>query len=255
GRGVELGGAELRPEGCTGEVEAGGHTLRWRVSFGQGAAAEAVVPAWMSPIARLRGSGYVLPHPATTLSGAVEVDGTMFELQRVPAAQGHLWGRSYWPGWAWARCSGFVEDSDASIHLLDVEGPGGLRLPLFAFHFRGVTHRFAELPWMPLAVSRRVAPAWHFAAQDARLSIDGVVRCVPEQMVQVQYADPDGSIRHCVHTALASMEVRVCSRAFPGAAWRPEATLTSKCGASLEFCGRVADARVTRMLVSGAAPP
>jgi len=251
--GVAFGAAGLTESGCTGEVEAGGHSLRWRLSFGQGAPAEDVIPAWLSPIARLRLSGYVLPHAKTTLSGAVEVDGRMSELQRMPALQGHLWGRSYWPAWAWARCSGFTEDPDASVELLDVEGPRNVRLPLFVLRFRGGTHRFGELPWMLLSVSRPAAPAWHFSAQDARLSIDGVVRATVEQMVQVQYPDADGSLRHCVHTAVASMEVQVRSRAVPGAPWRPEGTLTSKSGASLEFCGREADARVTRGLVSAPA--
>ena len=251
--GVAFGAAGLTASGCTGEVEAGGHSLRWRLSFGQSAPAEDVIPAWLSPIARLRLSGYVLPHAKTTLSGAVEVDGRMSELQRMPALQGHLWGRSYWPAWAWARCSGFTEDPDASVELLDVEGPRNVRLPLFVLRFRGGTHRFGELPWMLLSVSRPAAPAWHFSAQDARLSIDGVVRATVEQMVQVQYPDADGSLRHCVHTAVASMEVQVRSRAVPGAPWRPEGTLTSKSGASLEFCGREADARVTRGLVSAPA--
>jgi hypothetical protein len=254
GRGaLRFGRAELSSSGCSGEAEAAGHALRWRFSFGQGDSAEEMVPGWMAPIARLRGSGYVMPHSATTISGAIEVDGRLFEVQRVPAAQGHLWGRSYWPSWAWARCSAFAEDPEASIDLLDVEGPLGARFPLFALRFRGVLHRFGELPWMPLAASGATPPSWHFSARDARLAIDGVTRAGPEQMVQVQYPNPDGSLRHCVHSAVASMEVRVRSRAFVGAPWRPEATLTSRSGASLEFCGRAADPRVSRLLVS--APP
>jgi len=252
GRGdpVRLGAAELNESTCTGDVEAGGHVLRWRLAFGRSAPPEDAVPGWLSPVAKVRGSGYVLPRPATTVTGAVEVDGRMVELQHAPAMQGHLWGRSRWPAWAWARCSAFAEEPDASIDLLDAQGPGGVRMPLFTFRFRGATHRFGELPWMPLSSSRPAAPTWHFAAHDARLAIDGVARATPEQMVQVQYVDPDQSRRHCTHTALASMELRVRSRAFPGAPWRPEATLTARSGSSLEFCGHDSDSRVQRMLIS-----
>ncbi len=186
GRGdpVRLGAAELNESSCMGDVEAGGHALRWRLAFGRSAPPEDAVPGWLSPVAKVRGSGYVLPRPATTVTGAVEVDGRMVELQHAPAMQGHLW------------------------------------------------------------------PTWHFAAHDARLAIDGVARATPEQMVQVQYVDPDQSRRHCTHTALASMELRVRSRAFPGAPWRPEATLTARSGSSLEFCGHDSDSRVQRMLIS-----
>jgi hypothetical protein len=246
--GVAFGSAELTALSCSGEVEGGGHALRWRLQFGQGAPGEELVPGWLSPVARLRGSGFVLPHPATTVSGAVEVDGSMIELQRVPAAQAHLWGRARYPSWAWARCNSFAEDPGASIDLLDVEGPGGVRVPLFVFRFRGETHRFGELPWIALGSSRPTSPSWHFSAQDARLAIDGVAHVSPSRMVQVQYQEPDGNLRHCVNSELASLELRVRSRAFPGAQWRPEATLTSKSSACLEFCGHAPDPRVKNAL-------
>jgi hypothetical protein len=250
GRGIKLGSAELDESNCAGEVEAGGHALRWRLSFGRGAAPEQAVPNWLAPVARLRGSGYVLPHPATTVTGAIEVDGRMVDWQQVPAMQGHLWGRWRWPAWSWGRCSAFAEDQDASIELLEVHGPRGLRFPLFTFRFRGAVHRFGELPWMLLSSSRPAPPTWHFSAENAHLAIDGVARATADQMVKVQYVDPDQSLRHCVHTELASLELRVRSRTFPGAAWRPEAMLSAGCGCSLEFCGLDSDARVTRMLTS-----
>ena len=256
GRGeVSLGAASLGPSGCNGEVEAGGHSVRWRLSFGRGAAAEDAIPRWLLPVARLRGSGYLLPHPAMRVSGAVEIDGRILELVEAPAMEGHLWGRSRWPAWAWSRCAAFAEDPDASIDLLDVMGPGGVRLPLFTFRFRGAVHRFGEVPWIAMSRSVIASPAWHFAAQDATVAIDGVARAATERMVQVQYLEPDGSLRHCTHTALASMEVRVRARGFPGAPWRPQATLTAASGASLEFCGRDPDQRVLRLLVTAKAAP
>jgi len=246
---VVFGPGELNSESCTREVEGGGHSLRWRLAFGQRDGGEEVVPRWLSAAARLRGSGFVLPHPATTVTGVVEVDGRLVDLQRVPAGQAHLWGRTRYPAWAWARCNAFAEDREASIDLLDVVGPGGVRVPLFSFRFRGESHHFGELPWIALCSSRPAAPSWHFSAQDARIAIDGVVRAAPSQMVQVQYANPDGTMHHCVNSEIAGMELRVRSRAFPGAPWRPEATLTSRSGACLELGGHAPDPRVGNMLI------
>jgi hypothetical protein len=246
--GVEFGAASLTAEGCSGEVERAGHSLRWRLKFGQGAPGEEFVPAWLRLPARVRGGGFVLPQPATTVTGAVEVDGRMVELQRVPAGQAHIWGRTRYPAWAWSRCNAFIEDPDASIDLLDIVGPGGVRVPILILRFRGAVHRFAQLPWIALTRSQPASPAWHFSAQDATVAIDGVVQASPARMVQVQYADPDGGIHHCINSEVAGMEVRVRSRAFPGAPWRPETTLTSKSGACLEFCGPNADPRVGNML-------
>ena len=250
--GIAFGPGELTPDSCSGEVEGGGHSLRWRLKFGQGAPGEWLVPGWLRPAAKLRGGGFGLFHPATTVTGAVEVDGRIVDLQRMPAGQAHIWGRTRYPSWAWGRCNAFAEDPDASIDLLDIAGPGGVRVPIIIFRFRGEVHRFGDLPWIALSSSQVAAPSWHFSAADARLSIEGVVRVAPSRMVQVQYADPDGSVHHCVNSEVADMEVKVRSRAFPGAPWRPEATLTCKSGACLEFCGHVPDPRVGNMLVDGA---
>jgi hypothetical protein len=247
---VTFGDAALTTESCSGEVEGAGHSLRWRLSFGQDAAGpEEEIPGWLRPAAKLRGSGFVLPRPATTVTGAIEVDGRMVDLQRAPAGQAHLWGKRRWPSWAWARCNAFAEDPDASLDLLDVEGPAGVRVPIFSFRFRGESHHFGELPWIARSSSRPASPSWHFAAQDARIAIDGVLHASPAEMVQVQYAEPDGKVHHCCNSEIATIEMRVRSRAFPGAAWRPEGSLTSR-GACLEFCGPTPDARVTNLLVS-----
>jgi len=38
-------------------------------------------------------------------------------------------------GLAWARCSAFAEEPDASIDLLDAQGPAGVRFPMVHFRF------------------------------------------------------------------------------------------------------------------------
>jgi len=103
---------------------------------------------------------------------------------------------------------------DASIDLLDAQGPAGVRFPMFILRFRGSVHRSRSCLDAADLVAPR-APAWHFSAQDARLAIDGVVRAELDQMVQVQYAEPERPMLHCTHTAIASMEVRVRSVRFP----------------------------------------
>ncbi|HUC08310.1 MAG TPA: hypothetical protein VMR96_09485 [Solirubrobacterales bacterium] len=246
---LAIGEAKLTDAGCEGEVEGGGHSLRWRLSFAdQGSAtddaAQLVTPGFLRPIAALKRSGYYIPRPHLRVSGALEVDGRPVELRDAPGCQAHLHGATRYPAWAWAHCSSFDETRDASLDLLSIEGPGGIWFPLFSFRYQGRLHRFAELPWIARSTSSRASPSWHVTAEDATLAIDGVIHAPVEQMVEVEYVNPDGRRQFCVNTELAHVELKVRTRSFPGAQWRPEGTLRCVGGAGLEFCGPAADSRV-----------
>jgi hypothetical protein len=249
---VAIGAGELSQSGCSGVVEAGGRSLRWRLSFDPGAEAEDVVPAPLRPIAALRGSGMALPHPSMRVSGALEVDGRPTDLDGAPGAQGHLWARERWLTYTWARCNAFAEDPSASVDLTALRLPVGVQVPLYTFRSGGEVHRFQDPPWVVLSRSSPAAPTWHFSAADARVAIDGVVRGRPASSVLVSYPDSRGKDHPCSNTELAEMELRVRVRAFPGARWRPHATLTSA-AACLEFCGQGAEQDLANRLVTGPA--
>ncbi len=254
---IGIGDAALEESGCKGEVEGGGHSLRWRLAFAEeedaaAGGAQEVSPGFLQPIARLKKSGYLLARPALRLSGALEVDGQPLELRSAPGLQAHLWGQQRYPAWAWAHCGSFEEAPGSSLDLLSVQGPGGLFIPLFSFRFQGKLHRFAELPWIARSTSRRAPPAWHFSAEDATLAIDGALRADPADCVEVEYVDPDGSKLFCVNTEVAHAELRVRTRSFPGAPWRPEGTLRSAGSAGLEFCGPYPDSRVSNKMIHAA---
>jgi hypothetical protein len=242
----------LTQTGCWGEVQVGGRSLRWRLSFEPGAEAENVVPATLRPIAALRGSGIALPQPAMRVSGALEVDGRPTDLDRAPGAQGHLWARERWLTYTWARCNAFAEDPSASVDLTAVRLPGGVQVPLYTFRSAGEVHRFQDPPWVIFSRSSPAAPTWHFSAAGARVAIDGVVRGRPSSSVLVSYQDSRGEEHACSNTELAEMELRVRLRAFPGARWRPHATLTSG-AACLEFCGRGVEHDLPNRLLTEAA--
>ncbi len=250
-----IGPAELGLSGCSGEVEGEGRSLLWRLQFGEeDPNAFEVTPSFLKPVALLKRSGYAFPRPQLKASGAIEVDGQPLELRAAPGLQAHLWGARRYPAWAWAHCSGFDEAPGSALDLLSVQGPGGVFVPLFSLRYQGELHQFANLPWIALSRSRRASPAWHFSAEDATLAVDGVIRAELDDMVEVEYQDPDGKLLYCSNTELAHAELRVRRRSFPGAPWRPEGTLLCNGGAGLEFCGPERDSRVRKKLVSSSRP-
>jgi hypothetical protein len=253
---IAIGDAELRHDGCTGEVEAPGHSLRWSLSFDDDPAempdAQIVIPAALRPLGRLKGRSYVTPRPGLRLSGALEVDGLPVELKGAAGNQSHMSGRQRY-SYAWLHCASFDEAPGASLQIAATLGPGGLWYPVCNFHYQGRTHKLAELPWMRSISLRRASPTLHFEANDATLAIDGVAHADLRRCVEVKYVNPDGAALHCLNTELAEVELRVRTRAFPGAPWRPQGTLRSAGGASLEFCGPEADSRVGNKLATAPA--
>ena len=99
--------------------------------------------------------------------------------------------------------------------------PGGVWVPLYTFRFRGEVHRLQDPPWLFFSRSAPASPSWHFSAAGARLAFDGVVRGERATSVLIAYEDARGDLHPCTNTELAAMEVRVRTRAFPGAPWRP----------------------------------
>jgi len=177
------------------------------------------------PIARLRGSGYVC-RTRDNLSGAVEVDGRIAGSIKFPACRESL-GPLALAGWAWARCSAFAEEPDASIDLLDRKVCRRALFPCSpsAFAARSSLRRAA----LDAADFRRAhAPPWHFSAQDGAAG-DRRRGCAAE-------LDPDGAGAvpgaGAADAALHAYRDRAmncgCARVrFPGAPWRPEATLSA----------------------------
>lgn len=249
GSAVAFGGAALSSSGCSGELHGNERSLRWHLSFEAPAqCGEALAPHFWGSVAFHPGVGFVLPHPVMLVTGALELDGKLLDLRDLPGGQTHSWGRQRFRRWSWARCSAFQEDREASIDLLSMEGPGNMDVPLFTFRYRGQVHAFGALPWILRSTSIPAAPTWHFAAEDATVALDGVVRAKESTMVQVPYEESGNRRLCCIHSEVASMELTVRTRVLPGASWRSEGVLRATNGAGVEFCGRCPDPRVARWM-------
>ncbi len=147
------------------------------------------------------------------LSGTMTVDGQTWDFDEIPAAQTHLWGTRHAHTWSWAHCNAFdvpgvvFEGFVGQIRRLGLISP-----PLSQFYLRieGREHRL--IGWCRALTNRsRVAtgPDWEFMGRADGIEVSGHVSCRPEDLVGVEYHDPDGALLVCYNSEVATMNLRV----------------------------------------------
>jgi len=156
---------------------------------------------------------FVVAHPDLALSGSVTVAGREYRFDTARGGQSHVWGSKHARSWVWLHCN-------------DLETLGGERRPGFVDGVSAYTARRGPLTPMVgrladedfrsthmLAAVRNAStfsPAgWRFETSGRGRRLVGEVTAEPEQLVGVEYHDPDGEPRHCYNTETASLRLEV----------------------------------------------
>jgi hypothetical protein len=202
-----LAGARFEPAAVRAEAVAGPHRASWDLMVD---AAEPPLrhlphPAlYRAPLPRTKLES---PAPAARISGRVEADGRVLELDRWPGMVGHNWGAQHAERWLWLHGIGFEGAADA---WLDV-AVGRVRLgPL-------------TTPWIAngaLQLDGRRRPLRGRAAVAARpgeatVTLGDVriaVTAALEQTIAWVYADPPGGEHHSLNCSIAALEVTAAGR-------------------------------------------
>lgn len=177
--------------------------------------------------------------------GRLVVNGHEYTVKDAPGQQSHIWGTKHAERWAWANCHLFSGDSTAMLEGFSAViklGPVVLRpLTPMLIRYRGQTYDMKG----PLAIVRHRTEfslgSWDFTAESGDLRFVGEVRAKLENLIGVEYKDPDGEPRYCYHDELADCRLKVYRRA--GGEWRQEEELLAQ--------GTCAGEWVTREKVAG----
>ena len=245
---VGVGPSVLRHDVARGDLEGGGHRVRWDLGWEAGSATHRHLPdvVYRTSFADTR---VLSPNPRIALEGTVEVDGRRFDLAGEPGGQSHLWGRKHAHAWAWGRCSAFTEGGSAFVEALTVRvRRAGLTLPpvtFLAVHIDDAQLLFTSFRSALRSRGRFGTGRYAFSAESADARMAGEFACPPERMVQAEYADPDGERSFCANTEVADLTLTMQRRAA-GAAW-DERRLVARGTAHFEVAGRRRDPAVRRV--------
>lgn len=162
-------------------------------------------PVWMR---ELLPAAQVLAAPALLLTGRIEVDGHVLDLDGVPAGSARIYGHGNAARWGWLHADlggGDVLELVSAVSLR----PGLRKLPPFTFAQLRIDGRDRfRIPAVPGRVQLGL-PTWQVQGLNAtgrsRLRVD--VLLPPESSVAVDYADPDGAPAVCTNSERADAEI------------------------------------------------
>lgn len=210
---IRLGDAELAEGRLHGALEGGGHSLQWDLQYTPSEAALMMMPAWIRSFLRRNRTDWAVPNPDVQFVGRIVADGRTFELDGAPGQQAHLYGARHADRWAWLHCTTFDGGADATVVGVVAETVLlGVRRPFTLVYVRygGKDYLCNAFPQAAITARSDFSfPVWRFRCEAEGVEFVGTARGAPEQMVQIRYADPDGTPSYCCNTELADLELEV----------------------------------------------
>jgi hypothetical protein len=238
---------------AAGRVDEGGHSIEWDLSYEP---CDVTYQHVSRAVLRLaRPSSFVCsPNLDTRFSGRITVDGEDFVLDREPGCQSHLWGRKHVDDWVWVHSNAFEKHPGTVFEGLAARvSRAGHTLPpvqsLYLRH-RGQEHRFVRLRFAEQWQRKMGMGYWSFSAMNSRFYIEGAAQCRLRDMLQAEYADPDGEQLFCINSEVANLRIGLFRRVH-GVRWRHLETIKSYATAHLEHACRASDAGVRMAFGAG----
>lgn len=250
---IRIGPAELLHGALKGALAGDSHEVSWDIGFKPSTFVHRHLPdlVYRSSFAD---TTVLSPNLMVYLNGQVVVDGETFALDGAPGCQTHLWGRKHAHAWAWGHCSAFREDPTACLETLSVRlrrlGLVTPPLTFFSLYLGGDVYHFRRFGTLLRTRGRWETGLYRFSGVGHRFKVEGELRCRPEDLVQTQYADPDGEASFCHNTEAADASITVWTRRSVGARFKRLCRLTSHGAGHFEYAGRSPDGRVLRRHVT-----
>jgi hypothetical protein len=231
---------------AVGRLDDGDHSIEWDLSYVPCDSTYHHIPRAVIRLAK-PASFVCSPNLDTRFSGRIVVDGEEIRVDREPGCQSHLWGRKHVDDWVWVHSNAFEKHPGTVFEGLAARARrGGRSLPpvqsLYLRH-RGEEHRFVRLRLAEQWRRHMGMGFWSFSAMNTRFYIEGAAQCRLRDMLQAEYADPDGDRLYCINSEVANLKIRLFRRVH-GVRWRHLETIKSYATAHLEHASRAIDSEV-----------
>lgn len=211
---VRIGESLFGPEGVRGAIDG----ASWELDFEDGGEPPLRhLPArflYRAPLPKTKPES---PLPGARISGRVELNDTLFELDRRPGMVGHNWGTQHAERWIWLHGTGFAEREDAWLDLaVGRVRVAGRVLPWIANGVLSVGGRRIRLgglrPGALLRVEEEPLTLSLEAGGTGGELVSLRASSPREQTVVWRYADPDGSEHHVANCSASALDLELRDR-------------------------------------------
>jgi len=196
---LNIGGALLDNESANGGVENENGKIAWDLKW---RSSENVYRPYLRPLYLLPWpkSKVVVPNLKVYAGGHFSVNGLKFDIQNMVLHQGHVWGKRYSNGWAWADCGLFNEDKNAVLDIISNRNFG------YGFLRDGDNETKFRLK------GRYSLTGWEFEGVSWSKKVRGKILAAKENIVGVSYDGPLGEKRYCYNTNMADAVIDVMEK-------------------------------------------
>ena len=246
---IECGKYFLERNRATGKVGSGEKAIEWDLKWVPNGIGFEHVSSLLAAIGVAK-SAVNSGNLAIEVEGTIKVGGKPIKVAKWSAHQSHTWGSRRPEAWAWAHCNAFNEDKtavfegvSASVKKLGISLPNAT--PIF-FRFEGEDHTWDGLGEVFSSRTSWSANKWEFEAENQKILLKGTATVVPDKLISMEYAEPDGRPFYVQHATSADLTLEVWKRV--GLRWESAARLTSQGTTAFEIATRVRDMNTGRKL-------
>jgi hypothetical protein len=232
---VAVGPGRLDMTGCSGRLEDdGGGTVEWELRFETQLPPITPTPEWGARIATC----YMEPHPRLRVSGTINEDGVITEIDGLLGEQAHVFGAKHSRCWHWSECKHLGAGDRAFVGVAAwPELPGGIRSVTSLYLDLGDGRRLLRNRTLDLFKprSRHSPEGWNFDAEYATERLSGSITPRRDDLIGVTYRDPSGTPVYCYHSELADAELSYFTRPSRRHDWRLAEHIQAPNSAAFEY--------------------
>ncbi len=210
--GVTIGPARLEPGNLVGEVDGGGNSLAWDLTWSGGG------PPLLDFPESLYQGGFpkakaLVSAPGASFAGRLVVNGEEHVLSDWVGSQNHNWGQRHTDLYGWGQVAGFDGAPEAFLEC----GAGKLKIGPFwtpwvsilVLRLEGEEHRLNAPRFWLRNDGRFEFYKLHVAGRSQDNHISALFEAPPSAFVGLPYANPPGGFKTCLNSKIARCELTV----------------------------------------------
>ena len=209
---MTIGDSRLNETQCKGRAATGDQLIFWDINY------ESNEP----PLFLLQRKIYDMPFPkAKTLagkplakfSGNININGMNLHIENWIGSQNHNWGVKHTDHYAWGQVSGFDSHPDSFFEIATARlRYGSFWTPfmtILVLRHEGKEFRLNSIPQSLRAKASLEYFTWNFSSETATEKIEGSISTKKDNIVGLNYYNPQGGVKHCLNTKIASCEIQL----------------------------------------------